>query len=370
MSKNTIEWTDRTWNPTRGCSRVSPGCLKCFAEAIAARFSSDETTQLETGEVIPAQPFHLYADRKKAGSKWTGKVGLIEEKLLEPLSWRDACNCFVNSMSDLFHENQPDEVIDRVFAVMMLCDSTRSRAARQDKHRKGVITFQVLTKRSERLLAYMTDPETPYRVSARITQIVINGYLPTKGGCDWHPQPWPPENVWLGVSVETQEYADERIPHLLATPAAKRFVSYEPALGPVDFDRVKSERGWFLQSVSGVVGVPDLKVSGKRLDWIIVGGESGPGARPFDIAWARQTVQQCKAAGVACFVKQLGKNPQEIAYPSDVTRREANNWQRDGWTWIHQETGSHWRKYLHFKDKKGGDMSKWPEDLRVREFPR
>lgn len=142
---------------------------------------------------------------------------------------------------------------------------------------------------------------------------------------------WPLPNVWLGVSVEDQATADERIPLLLRTPAAVRFVSYEPALGPVNLLRYMS------------VPLAEIDNPGAMLDWVIVGGESGPGARPFDIQWARNTVAQCKAAGVACFVKQVGSVP--------------------------MERGERWRYEPKLKDRKGGDWEEWPEDLRVREFP-
>lgn len=310
MGNTSIEWTDRTWNPTRGCSRISPGCVNCYAETIAARFSG------------PGGPFHLYADRSKVGSKWTGKVGLIEEKLLEPLSWRKPCRVFVNSMSDLFHENLPDESIDRVFAVMALTPH---------------ITYQVLTKRAGRMREYltkqlvMTDRETEVLAQAEHTGKIVwdsrgserHNYF----GCGHVgdvsnrrvPPRWPLPNVWLGVSVEDQQRADERVEDLRNAPAAVRFISQEPQLESITYKSLKG------------------------LHWIIIGGESGPGARPFDIAWARQTVQQCKAAGVPVFVKQLGRFPNGSGFPE----------------------GFDYRK----RDRKGGDMAEWPHDLRVREFP-
>lgn len=335
MSQSTtIEWTDRTWNPTRGCSRISPGCVNCYAEKIAARFSDgplySQSSDLDDPpeQTAPAQPFHLYADRKKSGSKWTGKVGLMEDKLREPLSWRKPCRCFVNSMSDLFHEDQPDEAIDQVFAVMALCPH---------------ITFQVLTKRADRMREWFTRETSPYfmpctRVEAIARQTVQASRNLTSSDVQTE---WPLPNVWLGVSVENQQYADERIPHLLAAPAAKRFVSYEPALGPLDFGSASARAPFWNLGPGGSWFEKKGRLGNamSALDWIIVGGESGPGARPFDIAWARRTVQQCKAAGVAVFVKQLGARVIQ-----DGERRIK-------------------------RDKKGGDMHEWPHDLRVREFP-
>lgn len=269
-TNTSIQWTDKTWNPVRGCSRVSQGCVNCYAEQIAARFSG------------PSQPFQGFAGRVNGHAAWTGGVELIESALDAPLRWRKPARIFVNSMSDLFHEGLADSDIFKVFVVMAACE----------RH-----TFQILTKRASRMASWVR---------------AVNP--------DGFPS-WPPSNVWLGVSVEDQKTADERIPHLLATPAAKRFVSYEPALDAVNF-------------------TPWLE----SLDWIIVGGESGLGARPFNIAWAEETLAQCKAAGVACFVKQLGANV------------------------ILECRGVGWF-FQSLKDRKGGNMEEWPPDLRVREFP-
>lgn len=337
MSTSSIEWTDVTWNPVRGCSRVSEGCRNCYAERIAGRFSG------------PGQRFEGFArrgsythgvERGTHGGVWTGRVELVPSKLDEPLRWRSPRRVFVNSMSDLFHEALPDEAIDKVFARMALCDGTRSSG----RHH----TFQILTKRPRRMLAYFADPDVSYRVAAEVTCRVITGWRPSKGGLDWMPEKvWPLPNVWLGVSIEAQATADERIPLLLKTPAAVRFVSYEPALGPVDFTNLRHDGGW-LQAL-GPRGGRNKAFDLPLLDWLIVGGESGPRARPFDVAWARSAVRQCRESGVACFVKQLGSRP-----TSDHRARP------DG-------EESHWTALL--RDRKGGDPAEWPEDLRVREFP-
>ncbi len=295
-----IEWTDETWNPVRGCSRVSEGCRNCYAERQAARFSGQRKVgdDHEGGPIYADGPFSGFVSEVNGHASWTGKVELIESKLQEPLGWKRPRRIFVNSMSDLFHEALPDEAIARVFHVM---------------HQARQHTFQVLTKRAPRMNSFCGS------------WLMHSGFSP--GG------PWPLPNVWLGVSVEDQRTADERIPLLLETPAAVRFVSYEPALGPVSFHAFVGSH-------------PALDRPG--LDWIIVGGESGPGARPFDIGWARNTIAQCKAAGVACFVKQLGAHPYierdaEGAFCPDYEYRLA--------------------------DKKGGDWTEWPADLRLREFP-
>jgi protein gp37 len=268
-----IPWTEDTWNPIRGCSRVSLGCGGphgqggCYAERLAIRLSG------------PGQPYEGLVKSTPSGPRWTGRVALVESALDLPLRWKKPGRIFVNSMSDLFHEKVPDEWIDRIFAVM----------AKAPQH-----TFQILTKRPERMLEWVT-----------------------------RSRPVPLPNVWLGVSVEDQETADVRIPLLLQTPTAVRWVSYEPALGSVDFRSL---------------GL--LKRTGAGLDWMVVGGESGPGARPFDLAWARQTIDQCREAGIAPFFKQTGSRPILDGEP------------------------------LRLKDRKGGDMDEWPADLRVREYPR
>lgn len=264
-AKTGIEWTDASWNPVRGCSRVSEGCRKCYAEKIAARFSDE------------GLPFHLFADRDKSGSKWTGKVELIEEALTIPLHWRKPRRIFVNSMSDLFHENLPDEAIDRVFAVMALCP----------QH-----TFQVLTKRPERMLRYLT--ETHGFAARRRVQDIIDPVGKERRHCAGRQLEtnliafrlvdggWPLPNVWLGVSVENRPNK-YRMGELVETPAAKRFVSIEPLLEDI-----------------GELGL-------QGIDWVICGGESGPGARPMHPDWARSVRDQCVAASVAFFFKQWGK---------------------------------------------------------------
>ncbi len=224
-----IEWTDETWNPVTGCTKVSAGCKNCYAERLA------------TGRLK-----HLYPDG-------FGKVTTHPDRLDQPLRWKRPRRIFVCSMSDLFHEDVPTGFIYDIFAVMK----------RAPQH-----TFQVLTKRPERMGRY------------------IKSRWPTPAFENLHP------NVWLGVSVEDQATADERIPLLLDTPAAVRFVSYEPALGPVEW----------LHKIQG-------------LDWLIAGGESGPGARPSHPDWYRMARAACAAAGIAFMFKQWG----EYAPPEDLS---------------------------------------------------
>jgi protein gp37 len=259
-----IEWTDRSdWNPIRGCTRVSEGCRHCYAEAIAARFSD------------PGQPFHSFAERTPNGPRWTGKVALIEDRLTLPLKWRKPARIFVNSAFDLFHEIVPDEWIDRIFAVMALAP----------RH-----TFQILTKRSKRMREYCSDPVTPFRVAREMDSIAVRIEIDAQ----WAIQPpieWPLINCWKGVTAEDQPRADERIPDLLATPAAVRFVSCEPMLGAIDMSPYIRARG---SSRQGIM-------------WTICGGESGPGARSMHPSWARSLRDQCAAAGVPFFFKQRGE---------------------------------------------------------------
>jgi protein gp37 len=327
--KTNIAWTSSTWNPLRGCTRVSEGCRFCYAESVAARFSG------------PGLPYEGLARSTPNGARWTGELRLVEKHLEDPLRWRKPRRIFVNSMSDLFHENVPDEWIDRIFAVMALAP----------EH-----TFQVLTKRPERMRAWAA------RSNWSTTVLCTEVYKTGGGTLDADPGGslgWPLPNVWLGVSTEDQKTADERIPILLDTPAAVRFVSAEPLLGPVLFD--ESPRYW-LGSASQSRGMHD------GLDWIIAGGESGPNARPCDVAWIRSIVEQCRAAGTACFTKQLGAHivdrndagfdgasPRE--WPESTETNESASWQ-----------GAPLRVFLN--DRKGGDPGEWPEDLRVQEFPR
>lgn len=319
--RSAIEWTDATWNPIRGCSRVSEGCRNCYAERVAARFSGGPALAGRelTNADKPYPPYHGLAVMTKAGPRWTGEVRFVPEVLGAPLRWRTPRRIFVNSMSDLFHEGVEVSWIERIFEVMRVTP----------RH-----TYQILTKR----------PEQMYRVLAE------DGWL---GADDSAARSrlhrmLPLPNVWLGVSCEDQATADARIPVLLRTPAAVRFVSYEPALAGVDFRR-------WLYNTSVLSGEP---TGGARLDWLIIGGESGPGARRFDLAWARQTVAQCRAAGVQCFVKQLGAWP--VNGNAETTIHEGLD-----------ATGPVIWPRVKLRDRKGGDPEEWPGDLRgVREFPR
>jgi protein gp37 len=245
MSKSKIEWTEETWNPIVGCSILSPGCIHCYAMPMAARIEAINAALVAEGKP-PQSPQYDGTTKKVNGSAvWTGKIALAGEHiLLQPLKRKKPTTYFVNSMGDLFHEDCPDEWIDRVFAVMALCP----------QH-----TFQVLTKRAARMRDYCS---ATYHAAGRwnaAVDIDCKIHLPEMHPCygmlaAGKPLPWPLPNVWLGVSTERQKEANERIPELLRTQAAVRFISYEPALGPLDLtDIVTLEcrlgRAVFLQAV-------------------------------------------------------------------------------------------------------------------------
>lgn len=333
-----IQWTESTWNPVRGCTVVSPGCEHCYAMGVAARFS---------GKGQPYEGLAKFSPARRL-PQWTGAVHLVPEHLADPLRWTRPRRVFVNSMSDLFHERLTNEEIAAVFGVM----------AAAPRH-----TFQILTKRAKRMREWFEWVDTkatlgfePHEdVVLRCTDRATSHALPIRDG--HRMKRWPLPNVWLGVSAEDQQRAAERIPELLRTPAAVRFVSYEPALGPIDF------APWLTSLRRRGLGV--VEAGHPHLDWIIVGGESGPRARPFDVQWARSVVEQCKAAGVACFVKQMGS---VVVY--DGVQTPGAWWPKQGddeQVWLRDRQAFAFRK--HLKNHKGGDMGEWPEPLRVRQFP-
>lgn len=324
-----IEWTDATWNPITGCSVVSPGCQHCYAMKLAGtrmrHHHSREGLTIDT----------------KAGPVWTGAVRLNEQWLDQPLRWRRPRMIFVCAHGDLFHEKVPDEWIDQVFAVMALAP----------QH-----TFQVLTKRAERMRGYMAavgGGDTERWATALRAVSGRCGALDLGEALEFLSRRGPLRNVWLGVSAEDQQRADERIPHLLETPAAVRWLSAEPLLGAVDLRsitvdgdgemnalqphrweaEVEKWRGstdnweeefldWF-----NLADLPSAGPMHPRLDWVVAGGESGPGARPTHPDWARSLRDQCAAAGVPFFWKQwgewIGGGPGRVAF-SDC--RELHAW--------------------------------------------
>lgn len=352
--KTGIEWTatvhpdgsvtpGSTWNPTTGCSKVSPGCAHCYAENVALRFWPTQYPRIPLKlEEQPVLDSVMGPVRVVSRPRQFTDVMCHDDRLDQPLRWKRPRRIFVNSMSDLFHDDVPDAFIDKVFAVMALAP----------QH-----TFQVLTKRAERMRAYLSRSDLWPRMSIAMNR-PADGSMPSiekpnlitlaraiRHEPRRHVLPLP--NVWLGVSVESQRFADERIPLLLQTPAAVRFISAEPLLGPVDLTNLDPDGTYARMNAHGFSAIwKSNAIRRPWLDWVIVGGESGKGARPFDVAWARSIVQQCQSAGVPVFVKQLGASPEQGLENAPLRMMG-----------------------LGLRDKKGGDPSEWPEDLRVRQFP-
>jgi protein gp37 len=321
-----IEWAESVWNPVTGCTVLSPGCSKCYAMRMASRLEAMGKPQYQgTTKKVNRLPV------------WAGKINLIESALTIPLKRQKPTVWFVNSMSDLFHEAVAFEYVDRVFAVMALCP----------QH-----TFQVLTKRSERMAEYVADRSTPGSGAyvGGASRTLVGGYEQvlrhvyrmepaTQETLTPHDfiKRWPLPNVWLGTSVEDQKRADERIPHLLRCPASVRFLSCEPLLGPIDI------RPWL-----------------SDLDWVIEGGESGFGARRYDVSWGRFLQTQCRQAEVAYFRKQMGAYVYDDHTTSACSFPPEMCWPEGTKTDYHR---------IMLKDSKGGKMEEWPPDMRCRQFP-
>lgn len=289
-AKTGVEWTDATWNPIRGCTRVSEGCRNCYAERVAARFS---TKWKDVPSGVESEGFyHGPFSNVITGGRWNGQIEFVESLLQEPISWRRPRRIFVNSMSDLFHESVSDDQIDWIFAVMSLAP----------RH-----TYQVLTKRPERMLAYIKADRRGF-IEGRAKRIGRSRSVNMDG---LFLKVWPFPHLWMGVSVENQRAVDERVPLLLQTPAAVRFLSCEPLLGPVDLKPAPIGK-W----PDGSCWMPnrgepdDWKYWMHRdggIKWVIAGGESGPSARPMHPEWVRSLRDQCLAAGVPFFFKQWGE---------------------------------------------------------------
>lgn len=292
-TKTTIEWTKnddgsagRTWNVVTGCDKISDGCDHCYAENIARRFAGGPG--FPNGFAVTVHP----------------------ERLLAPLRWRKPTRVFVNSMSDMFHADISDELIARMFAVM----------AATPQH-----TYQILTKRHGRMRSLLGSAEFVDRFDAELLDLTVNRF-PALARDRWS---WPLPNVHLGVSCEDQHWADIRIPALLATPAAVRFLSCEPLLGPIDlwgplvdgYHRPKltywldGRPGWGPEQRDPSGLVAQRMTTGPRIDWVIAGSESGAGARPMDLDWVRSLRDQCAHSGVAFFFKQDTVNGKKVPTP-------------------------------------------------------
>lgn len=237
--RSAIEWTDATWNPVTGCTKVSAGCDHCYAETFAERFRGTAGHYFENGFDVQLRP----------------------DKLDAPLHWKRPRKVFVNSMSDLFHDDVPDSYIARVWAVM----------AQTPQH-----TYQILTKRHGRMKSLIGDDFGG-------GQNLMEHLTEEREAKALYDALWPLPNVWLGVSTEDQKWADIRIPALLETSAAVRWISAEPLLGPID-----------------LLAYTDL-------DWVVAGGESGHGARPMEPSWARNLRDQCAFFDIPYLFKQWGE---------------------------------------------------------------
>lgn len=368
----TIEWTQRpgtkgeTWNPIRAentengkighfCEKVSGGCKNCYASTWNARGMS------------PAGNGLLYTIENKPKVRFF----LDGETLTQPLHWRNPRTMFVESMSDLFGEWVDNQWLDEIHGIILACevfDNFHHTFIALTKRAKEMADYYASRSPAEHLKAWakavrgvacpVNEDETLEDVVYGLTCFDWDTEGRNSSGSEHRPwgytsKMFPLPNLWLGVSIEDQQRADERIPHLQNTPAAVRFVSYEPALGPVDWMYPKSL--WPdgpLMCCNGLEcgchGLPVDPPLIHGIDWLIIGGESGPGARPFNLEWARQTIRDCSAAGTKCFVKQLGSHA--IADTEKGLQ--------------FRYTGGGSRKW-----GKGKDPEEWPADLRVREFP-
>lgn len=334
MGENSkIEWTHHTFNPWRGCTKVSAGCANCYAERQSLRNPRVLGVWGDDGVRVKAS---------EAG--WR-----------EPRKWnREAADrgvpsrVFCASMADVF-EFREDVMLARAILLNLI-------------HETRHLDWLLLTKRPEHIEPLLKRARNDlFGLHLHDARVMVDRWIAGE----------PPANVWLGVSVENQACADQRIPILLRTPAAKRFVSYEPALGPVDFTRISLGQSGFvpngpiLQGVEtlnwymdALRGAPKTGIAG--LDWIIIGGESGADAREFKLEWVMQAHEQCKASGIPLFFKQMGRF---------VTQENVNNSDWPDGT-VFDGHGTHVASArIALRDKKGGDMAEWPDDLRVREFP-
>lgn len=290
-----ISWTDATWNPIRGCRRTAPegskqsGCGDptgggCYAERQAARFCG------------PGQAYEGLITLTAKGPRWSGKTRTVPEHLRDPLRWRRPRRIFTDSMSDLFYEGFSDYDIDRVVAVMIISST--------HEFSPGHI-FQTLTKRPERMRHYFADPRTQERVADVAGNMMEDGDA-WSDGIRFRKAGLLHPNMWWGTSVENQAAANERIPQLLATTAAVRFISAEPLLGLVELDKIETvnRTTGLTERMNELEHVIGIGVDRPALDWVIVGCESGPRARHCDVEWLREIRDATRRYHVPLFLKQ------------------------------------------------------------------
>lgn len=294
-----IQWSQETWNVVLGCSKLSAGCMQCYAVGHVHRLAGNPNP------TIKAANEGLTRRHTNGQLDWSGVVRFIPERLTQPLRWKEPKLIFVNSLSDVFHEDLPVEVIAQIFGVII--------AARRH-------TFQILTKRPERMADLLNSEK-------------FRRHAEKCAGDYTHLMPdWPLANCWIGTSVEDQAAAEKRIPHLLRAPAAVRFLSCEPLLGEVNLDP------WLWEKRYGEpeLGSPLLFEATNAIDWVIIGGESGHRARPLQATWISNLISDCEEAEVKTFVKQ---------------------------------TGAVWARDHGYQDRKGGDPSEWPLGWQIQQFP-
>ena len=269
-----IEWATKVWNVTSGCDKVSPGCENCYAINMSNRLSGIEATK---------ERYAGSVTKTKGGKlNWSGQIKLHEDQLDKPSTWMPKNRVFVNSMSDLFHEDVPFDFILRVWHKMIWYNGP---------------TYMILTKRPERALEFFNWMSNVSRkkideLGINVFEFCFHKFATTE----------PPRNIWIGTSAENQEQANKRIPYLLQIPAAVRFLSCEPLLGPIDLTKIQHDD--FLQT--NAIGNDHNGVF-RKIKWVIAGGESGHNARPMHPDWLRSLRNQCQAAKVPFFFKQWGE---------------------------------------------------------------
>jgi protein gp37 len=302
-AKTQIQWTSSTWNPIVGCSPASSGCAGCYAVRDAWRMAHNPHPSIRATRAG-------LAEKTPAGVRWTGLVRCLPEVLDVPLHWGKPRRVFVCSQSDLFHDAVPEEFIAEVFAVMALTP----------RH-----TYQVLTKRPRRMAQLLNSPAFIEAVRSIAERRASARRLPLA----WS---WPLPNVEAGVSIEDQDAADARVPSLLATPAAVRWLSCEPLLGPVNLRRVADPvngscvldvlEGRRLTWDNRTPDRPALRAPINRIGWVVCGGEAGPRSRPMHPDWARGLRMQCSSSNVPYFFKSWGDWRPNPAPHAAVRRRE------------------------------------------------
>lgn len=379
MSEQTkIEWCDHTFNPWMGCAKVSPGCAHCYAETLMDhRYGKVKWGKGQPRQRTSAANWRLPMKWNLEAMKYPFRCSICrnaydakpqydgpffcphcssgDNPVAERTVARHRPRVFCASLADWLDDEVPIEWLADLLKVI---------------HDTPNLDWLLLTKRPENWLERVTLAAT-FAIKAGRSNEMANAWVANNPP---YVVATAPANVLLGVSVEDQTRADERIPALLQIPARVRFLSMEPLLGAVDLWAVGKKQPQ-LNALNGGWSVPrnnGRPLDGHRgIDWVIIGGESGKGARACNVEWVRVLVQQCAASGVPCFVKQMGAVVHDVARPDpQPSAEEAKKWQAEGWCRMTGfPSGDHWKRILKLKHPKGGDMAEWPADLRVRQFP-